>query len=202
MVEVAEELIEAVHCGQRFVAIADVVLAKLPCGVSKVLEQATHGRIELAHAHWCAGKPHLCKSAANAMLAGEKRCATCRARLLTIVMEELDTLSADAVDVRGLVTHERIRVGADVRDADVIAEDDQDVRPPGRRRRHLLLRERGGRPRDGSRRTGGKQRSTAEEDTSTIRSRRRILIVDGRAAEQDTAPVERAILRSGLRIAR
>src|SRR6476620_2511776 len=37
MVEIAEELVEAVHGRQRLVAVADMVLAELPGGVTEVL---------------------------------------------------------------------------------------------------------------------------------------------------------------------
>jgi hypothetical protein len=42
--------------GQRFIAIADVVLTELSGGVSETLEQTADGRIELAHPHRRAGK--------------------------------------------------------------------------------------------------------------------------------------------------
>ena len=73
VVEVAEELVEAVDRGQRFVAIADVVLAELAGGVAEVLEQAADRGIELAHAHRGAGKADLGQAGAQAVLAGEKR---------------------------------------------------------------------------------------------------------------------------------
>ena len=131
MVEVAEELIEPVHGRQRFVAIADVVLAELPCGVAEVLHQAADGGIQLAHAHRRAGVAHLGESGADAMLAGQERRAACGARLLPVVVEELDAFAADAVDVRCRVAHQAVRIGADVRDADVVTEDDEDVGPAG-----------------------------------------------------------------------
>ena len=59
VVEVAEELVEAVHGRQRFVAVADVVLAELAGGVAEVLEQPADGGVELAHAHRRAGEADL-----------------------------------------------------------------------------------------------------------------------------------------------
>ena len=128
MVEVAEELVEAVHGRQRLVAVADVVLAELAGGVAEVLEQAADRGIELAHAHRRAGEAHLGESGADAVLAGEERRAARGARLLAVVVQELDALAADAVDVRGLVAHQAVGIGADVGDADVVAPDDEDVR--------------------------------------------------------------------------
>ena len=83
--------------------------------------------IELAHAHWRAGKPTLvspvrmpCWPVRNADAAG-------RAGLLAVVLQEPEPFLADAVDVRRLVAHQAVAVGADIGDADVIAADDEDV---------------------------------------------------------------------------
>ena len=133
VIEVAEELIEAVDGRQRLVAIADVVLAELAGGVAEVLQQAADGGIELAHAHRRAGEADLGEPGANAVLAGEERRAAGGAGLLAVVVEEADALFGDAVDVGRLVAHQAVAVGADVGDADVVAEDDQDVRFVSRR---------------------------------------------------------------------
>ena len=45
VIEVAEELVEAVHRGQEFVAVAEMVLAELPGRVALRLEQFGNGRI-------------------------------------------------------------------------------------------------------------------------------------------------------------
>ena len=108
VIEVAEELVEAVHRRQRFVAVADVVLAELAGGVAEVLEQAADRGIELAHAHRRAGEADLGQSGANAVLTGEERRAAGGARLLAVVVQELDALAGDAVDVRRLVAHQAV----------------------------------------------------------------------------------------------
>ena len=48
VVEVAVELVEAVHRGQKLVAIAEVVLAKLPGRVALVLEELSNRRVLVA----------------------------------------------------------------------------------------------------------------------------------------------------------
>src|SRR5262249_2862711 len=103
------------------------VLAKLASRVTKILEQATCGWIQLAHTHRRTGKADLGESGANAMLTSEKRGAPGRTRLLTVVMEELDTLATDAVNIRSFVTHQALGIGAQVRNADVVAPDYEDV---------------------------------------------------------------------------
>src|SRR6202035_1817573 len=85
MIEIAEELIEAVHGRQRLVAIADMVLAELPCRIAEVLEQAADRGIELAHAHRCARKTDFGEAGTNAVLAGEERRAARRAGLFAII---------------------------------------------------------------------------------------------------------------------
>src|SRR5262249_11430577 len=95
--------------------------------VAEVLHDAADRRIELAHAHRRAGEADLGEAGADDMLPGEKRRAPRGAGLLTVIVLELDSLARDAVDVRRLVAHQAVRVGADVRDADVVAEDDEDV---------------------------------------------------------------------------
>jgi hypothetical protein len=59
VIKVAEELVEPVHGRQRFVAIADVVLAELAGGIAEILEQAANGGVQLAQAHGALGKPTL-----------------------------------------------------------------------------------------------------------------------------------------------
>ena len=97
MIEVAQELIEPVHCRKRLVAIADVVLAELPRCITEVFEQAADRGIQLAHAHRRAGKADLGQAAADTMLAGQERRATGGARLLAVIVQEFDALAADAV---------------------------------------------------------------------------------------------------------
>ena len=90
MIEVAEELVEAVHGRQRLVAVADMVLAELPGGVAEVLQQAADRRVQLAHAHRRAGKADLGQAGADAVLPGEERRAARGAGLLAVVVQELD----------------------------------------------------------------------------------------------------------------
>ena len=62
------------------------------------------------------------------MLAEDEGGASRRAALLRVSISEDCALARDAIDVRRLVTHQAHGVGADLRDADVIAEDDENVR--------------------------------------------------------------------------
>ena len=173
VIEVAEEFIEAVHGRQRFIAIADVVLAELPGGIAEVLEQAADGRIELAHAHRSAREADLGKPGANAVLTGEERRAAGGAGLLAVIVQERDALAADAIDIRRLVAHEAVGVGADVRDTDIVAEDDEDVRTPTgglHRSRRRLLRLRRGSEAGWAQRRRGHQQGGAQQHVAPLQS--------------------------------
>ncbi len=128
VIEIAEELVEAVDGRQSLVAIADVVLAELSRSVSEVLKQAADRRIELAHPHRRAREAHLGQPRANAVLSGEERGATGCAGLFAVVMKKANAFLRDAIDVGRFVSHQPITVRADVADADVVAPDDEDIR--------------------------------------------------------------------------
>ena len=65
-----------------------------------------------------------------------------RAGLLAVIMEEAEALLGDAVDVGRLVAHQAVAVAAEVGDADVVAEDHQDVRLGFALRDNLLVLQR------------------------------------------------------------
>ncbi len=89
MIQVAEELIEAIDGWQCLVAVADVVLAELSGGIAQVLEQPANRGVELAHAHRRAGVSHFAEAGADNVLAGQERRAAGSAGSLAVVMEEL-----------------------------------------------------------------------------------------------------------------
>jgi hypothetical protein len=105
-----------------------MVLSELARGIAEALEQAPDGRIELAHAHGCAGETDLAQSGPDDVLASEKRGAAGRARLLPLVLKQTNSFFADAVDVRRFVAHHATAIGADVSEADVVAPEDEDIR--------------------------------------------------------------------------
>src|SRR5262249_23042638 len=108
-------------------------------------------------------------------LAEDEGCTARRAALLAVGIGEDRAFTGDAVDIRRPIAHQTHGVGADLRHANVVAEDDEDVRLAaggGRRRRWgrrllLLLRLRH------LRRSTDRERSGCE----------------GRAAEQHLAAV-------------
>ena len=127
VVEVAEELVEAVVRGQHLVAVAEVVLAELAGHVALRLEQRGDRRVFLLHALGRARQADLGEAGADGRLPGDERRAAGGAALLAVPVGEERAFLRDAVDVRRLVAHHALVVGADVEAADVVAPDDEDV---------------------------------------------------------------------------
>ncbi len=134
VVEIAEELVEAVGGRQHIVPVTQMVLAKLAGGIALRLEQLGYGRVFLLHTFRCAGQAHLGEAGAHGRLAGDKGRATGGAALLAVPVGEHGAFGGDAVDVRGLVTHHAHVVGADIELPDIVPPDDEDVRLVGRLR--------------------------------------------------------------------
>src|SRR5262249_4939553 len=114
VIEVAKELVEAMVSRQEFVAVAEVVLAELTCGIAERLEELGNRRILLLDANCRAGQADLRQAGAEWRLTQDKRGAARGARLLAVVVDEDAALVPDAIDVRRGETHQAAAVGADV----------------------------------------------------------------------------------------
>ena len=128
VIEIAEELVEAVHRRQEFVLVAQMVLAELAGGVAQRLQQFRDGRVFRPKADIGARHPDLGQAGADRVLPGDERGAAGGAALLAVVVGEGRAFVADAVDVRRAVAHLAAVVVADVPPADVVAPKDEDVR--------------------------------------------------------------------------
>ena len=128
VVEVAEELVEAVHGRQVLVQVAEVVLAELPGGVAERLQQLGDRHVLGLETDVHAGDADLAQTGAVHTLAGDERRAAGGAALLAVGVGEPHPLVRDPVDVRRPVTHQAVAVAAQVRNPDVVAPDDEDVR--------------------------------------------------------------------------
>ena len=113
VIEVAEELVEAVHGGQELVAVAEVVLAKLAGHVALGLEQFGERRVLVGQALLGARQADLQQAGAKRGLAGDECGAAGGAGLLGVVVGEDRALLGDAVDVGRRYPSCRV-VGADV----------------------------------------------------------------------------------------
>ncbi len=127
VVEVAEELVEAVVGRQVLVLVAQVVLAELAGRVAVGLQQAGDGRVLFPHAELGARQADLGEAGAEHALARDERRAARGAGLLAVIVGEDHAFLGDAVDVGRPVAHQAHRVGADVGLADVVAPDDENV---------------------------------------------------------------------------
>ena len=143
VIEVAEELVEAMHRRQELVLVAEVVLAELAGGVTHDFERGGNGHGLRRQAGRGAGLADCGHAGADRQFAGDEVGAARRAARLGVVVGEQHALGGDLVEVRRPTGHHAAVVGADVPDADVVAHDDDDVRLLPGWRRCWLLRLRG-----------------------------------------------------------
>ena len=127
MVEIAKELIEPMRCGQHLVAVTKVILAELARRVTLRPEQVGDGGIFLLDALGRTRQSDLGETGAHRRLACDERGPTGSAALLAVPVSEHRALLGDAVDIRRLVTHHAVVVGAEVELADVVTPYDEDV---------------------------------------------------------------------------
>ena len=127
VIEVAEELVEAVVRRQHVVAVAEMVLAELAGHIAQRLQEIRNGRIFLLHAFGRTRKAHLCEAGADRRLTSDEGGASRRTALLAIPVGEKRTLLRDLVDIGRSVAHHPTVIGADVKLADVVAPDYQNV---------------------------------------------------------------------------
>jgi hypothetical protein len=99
VVEVAEELVEAVSGGQERVAVAEVILARLPGGIAERLQNFGDCGVLRLQAEIGAGQANLGQSGAKRALPGQKSGAAGGAALLGVVVSEQRPLARDPVDV-------------------------------------------------------------------------------------------------------
>ena len=135
VIEIAEEFVEAVHRRQELVEVAQVVLAELAGGVAHRLQHGGDGHGLGRQADRGAGLADRGHAGADRQLAGDEVGASRRATRLGVVVGEQHALGGDLVEVRRAPGHHAAVVGADIPHADVVAHDDDDVRPLWRRLR-------------------------------------------------------------------
>ena len=128
VVQVAEELIEAVFGRQKFVTVAEVILAKLSRSVAKRLQCLRNRDVPCLQTLRRARDSYLGQPCAPGGLPRNKRRASRSAAILRIVIGEQHPFLRNAIDVRRVKTHHPQAVSADVRLTNIITEDDKDVR--------------------------------------------------------------------------
>ena len=127
VVQIAEELIEAVHAGKVLVQIAEMVLAELAGGVAHGLERGGNGRRLRRQADIGASLTDRGHAGANGKFASDEiGTSRCAARF-GIVIGEAHALRRQPVKVRRLARHDALMIGADIEPADVVAHDEEDI---------------------------------------------------------------------------
>ena len=126
VVENSIEFVEAVHCREVLVAVAEMVFADLRAGVTHRLEQLGDGRIFILQALLGCGSPTL-ETGAKGGLTKDEGGASSGAGLLAVVVGEECAFAGDAVDVRGASAHHTAVISADIPGADIVGHDDDDV---------------------------------------------------------------------------
>ena len=137
VIEIAEELVEAVHRRQMLVAVAKVVLAELAGGVAEILEELPDGRVLGLQAERGARHADLREAGADRRLPGDEGGAAGGAALLPVEVGEHRAFLRDAVEVGRAIAHQAVVVAAEIEPADVVGHDEQDVRLVGLR--HYLF---------------------------------------------------------------
>ncbi|MCY1294963.1 hypothetical protein D9M70_442830 [compost metagenome] len=127
VVEVAVELVEAVHRRQVRVVVSQVVFAELASTIASLLEHFGKARRARLDPQLVARQADGGHARPDGVLAGDECRAARRARRLRIVVGEADAFHTDAVDVRRGVAHGAHAIGADVLPANVVTPDDEDV---------------------------------------------------------------------------
>ena len=127
MIEIAEELVEAVDSREELVQVSQVVLPELSRRVAEVLHEIGDARIFGLQADIRARQADFRQSGADGRLPGDERRASRRATLLPIPIGKPRAFFGDAVDVGRLITHDATVVAARVKPSDVVTHDDEDV---------------------------------------------------------------------------
>ena len=109
------------------VPVAEMVLPELTRRISLRLQDIGDGRHPVGDAVRISRHPDRQKAGAEGLHPEDERGAAGGAALLAIAVGEDCAFACDAVDVRRAIAHEAHRVGADLRNADVIAEYHEDV---------------------------------------------------------------------------
>ena len=128
VIQIAEELVEAMNGGQKLVLVSQVVLAELAGGVAMILEQFGDRRIFLLKPDRGGRNTDLGEPGAERALAGEERRPAGGAALLGVIVGEDHPFPGNPINVRRTIAHQAHRVGTDVGLADVVTKDDQNVR--------------------------------------------------------------------------
>ena len=124
VVEVAEELVEAVHGRQEPVQVAEMVLAELPGRIAHRLEHLRDGDRLVGNAERRPGLADRRQAGPDRQLAGDEVRAACRAARLGVIVGEAHALVGQPVEIGRPAGHDPLIVDADIGPADIVAHHD------------------------------------------------------------------------------
>ena len=127
VVKIAEPFVEAMCGRQEFIAVAKVVFAELGGCVTLGLEDFRQGRIDLLDAARRTGDANGGHPRADRKLPRNEGRTSRSTAGLCIVIGEKHAFLGNTVN-RRRSTHHAVRVHADIPSADIVTEDDEDVR--------------------------------------------------------------------------
>ena len=133
VIQVAEELVEAVNGWQKLVEVAKVILAELARGIAHRLERRGDRRRLRRQSDVRARLAHGRHPGSDGELTGDEVGAAGRAARLGVVVGEQHPLGGESIEVRRPTGHDPAVVGADVEPTHVVRHDGDDVRLPRRR---------------------------------------------------------------------
>ena len=127
MVEVAEELVEAMDGWQKSVLVTEMDLAELTSRIAHRPQHRGYGRSFIRHSQWCARLSNRRQPGADWKLAGNEICATGRATRLRVVIGEPHALRGKPIKMGRPACHDALVVDPDIEPADVITHNEDDV---------------------------------------------------------------------------
>jgi len=127
VIQIAPVFLEAVRGRQRVGVIAEMVLAELTSVVAEIEQELGKSWRPGPQIGWATRNFWQDHSNANRLHAGYEGRTPRSTTLLGVVVHELGTFIADAIDVRRLANHQPLMVDARLHPADVIAHDKKDV---------------------------------------------------------------------------
>ena len=127
VIEVAEELVEAMDRRKEFVAVAQMVFSKLSGRISQRFHDVGYRRIFRSETDVGSRQTNFGQAGSYWRLSGYKCGAAGGTALLTIPVGEECAFFGDAVDIRRAVSHHAQVIGADVEPANVVSHDEKDV---------------------------------------------------------------------------
>src|SRR5215472_1791523 len=128
VIEIAEELVEAVDRRQELVSVSKMVLAELPGCVPELFQKLRDGGIFRRKTLLRSGQAHFRQPCSDWALSRDERRTASSATLLPVEVCKYRSFLPDAVDVRSAVSHDTHVVRTDIEPADVVRHDEENIR--------------------------------------------------------------------------